>query len=206
MPFKREYNDIDVIIPRNEAKVFYEFFNEIGYRENKRFNSLYGDRRLIFINADNGIKLDVFFDRFEMSHKFDFKNRLNICSKTLPISDLLMTKLQIVNLNQKDISDILAIFLDHEFGNEPCQNIEDKYILKYTSNDWGIYRTFTVNLIKAMQYLPQLSIENDLKYKINGKILAFMREIEMGSKTIKWKIRSIIGERKRWYELVSDLY
>ena len=197
---------MDVIIPRNEVRVFNEFLNKIGYIENKRFNALYGDRRLIFMNAVTGIKIDVFFDRFEMSHKFDFKDRLGLCSKTLPISDLLMTKLQIVNINQKDIMDILVIFLDHGFGNDSCQNIEAKYIAKHASDDWGKYRTFTANLSKAMQYLPQIPIENKLKDIINGRISALMKEIDTEKKTIKWKIRSIIGERKRWYELVSDLY
>lgn len=166
---------------------------------------IYGNRRLIFIDLNNGRRVDVFFDQFEMSHRFDFRDRLFLCKPALPISDLLMTKLQIVNLNEKDIKDILLIFLDHEFGAEPCQNIEPKYINKYTSSDWGIYRTFTDNLTKASRYLDELPADKELKNVVNGKILTLINKIEKSPKSTKWKIRSVIGTRKRWYEDVSEL-
>ncbi|MGC8661610.1 MAG: hypothetical protein ACP5TZ_03800 [Nitrososphaeria archaeon] len=203
--FKREYDDIDVIGLRNELKAISEFFNGVGYKANQRFNAIYGNRRLIFINEDNGRRVDVFFNRFEMSHKFDFKDRLFLCKPTLPVSDLLMTKLQIANLNEKDIKDILVIFLDHEFGAEPCRNIEPKYINKYTCSDWGIYKTFTDNLTKVSHYLYELPADKELKEVVGGKILTFTHEIEKSPKSANWKIRNIIGTRKRWYDDVSDL-
>ncbi|MEM3262082.1 MAG: hypothetical protein QXW72_06875 [Conexivisphaerales archaeon] len=202
-PFKRDYNDIDVIGRKSESKAISEFFTDLGYRANQRFNALYGDRRLIFTNS--GKTVDLFFDDFVMSHKFNFSARLSLCKPALSISDLLITKLQIVNINEKDIIDLFAIFLDHEFGNEPCINIQVKYINRYTSSEWGIYRTFEDNLTKALNFLPKLSIKENLNDILKEKILAFMGDIEKSPKTAKWKIRNMIGTRKKWYYEVSEL-
>ncbi|MDG6927880.1 MAG: hypothetical protein JRN10_07310 [Nitrososphaerota archaeon] len=204
-PFKRGYKDIDVIGTGKELRAISDFFMERGYRANQRFNAQYGGRRLVFIDDANDRRVDVFLDRFEMAHKFDFRGRLLLCKPALPVSDLLMSKLQIVKMDENDVKDVLVIFLDHEIGTDPCRDIEIKYITAYTSSDWGIYRTFTDNLTRALQHLSTLSDYNDLKVTLDKKILAFASEMEKSPKTARWKIRSAIGTRKKWYEDVSDV-
>lgn len=189
----------------HESGAIAGLLNELGYKPLERFNALYGYNRLIFKNEKSGIKIDIFLDKFEMSHKFDFRSRVHLCKPSLPISDLLMSKLQIVNINEKDIKDTLVIFLDHEFGNDPCNNVEIKYINKYTSTNWGIYKTFTDNLKKILKFTPQIIIYDYHKEILSKKILFFSEELENPHKSITWKMRSIIGARKKWYEDVSNL-
>jgi hypothetical protein len=205
VPFNRTYNDIDMIGLSHESRAITGILNELGYKSLMRFNALYGYNRLIFKNEKNGIKIDIFLDKFEMSHRFDFRSRIHLCKPSVPISDLLMSKLQVVNINEKDIKDALVIFLDHEFGNDPCNNVETEYINKYTSTNWGLYKTFTDNLKKILKFTSQIKIYDYNKEVLNKKILFFSDELENSHKSIIWKMRSIIGARKKWYEDVSNL-
>jgi len=203
-PLSRDYGDIDVIGFSKQSREISALFKDLGYKPRERFNALYGFKRLIFNDLENMRRVDVFLDRFEMAHKFDFKDRINLCRNTLPVTDLLFTKLQIVKINEKDLKDIVAIFLDHEFGKEPCENIEPDYITRLTSEDWGVYRTFTGNLKKVLDYVSSLSLSEDKKENVKKKVESLLSEIEKKPKSMGWKLRAKVGESRKWYEDVEE--
>ena len=137
-----------------------------------------------------------------MCHKFDFRDRAGLEPKTITISDLLMTKLQIVEMNEKDIKDILVLLLDHDVAMEESPDkINASYLAKLCAEDWGIYRTFTMNLDRVPEFVQRLSLDGEQKARITGRAESIRKTIEGTPKSMVWKMRATVGDRKRWYEL-----
>jgi len=162
--------------------------------------------RQIYDNPENGITIDVFFDKLEMCHTIDFRNRLTIDYPTIPLAEILLSKMQIVKLTEKDVKDVIVLLLEHEVGDTDNDTINSKYISKVLSKDWGFYYTFTTNLKRIRDelitlYSDKLKEENvsEVKTKIN-KILV---NVEAAPKSIGWKLRSTIGTKKIWYREVE---
>jgi hypothetical protein len=114
----REYHDIDLFGLRKESEAIFSVFQDLHYSPNDRFNSLYNETRLQFIHKISGKNVDLFLDKFVMEHTLDFRERLMLDELTIPITDLLLTKLQIERLTEKDVKDIIAILEDHQMGHE----------------------------------------------------------------------------------------
>jgi hypothetical protein len=200
-PLSRRYVDIDVVGHRRDTAKINQLFRELGYKPRERFNALQASR-LIFNDIKNSRRVDVFLDVFEMCHKFDFKDRMGLEPKTIPVSDLLSTKLQIVEINEKDIKDILAMLLDHDLStDEASDKVNATYIAKLCAADWGMYRTFTTNLSRIAEYAARVGLDEDQRKRVTGRAETLKNSIESMPKTMGWKMRAAVGERKRWYEL-----
>jgi hypothetical protein len=200
-PLSRKYVDIDVVGHQKETAKIKKLFEELGYKPRERFNAIQGTR-LIFNDMKNARRVDVFLDVFQMCHRFDLKNRLDLGGKTIPVSDLLSTKLQIVEINEKDIKDILAMLLDHEvFAGDGADNIDSKYIAKLCAGDWGVYKTFTTNLGRLPEHAARIGLEEDQRKRCSSRAEDLRKAIEDEPKPMSWRMRAAVGERKRWYEL-----
>jgi len=200
-PFSRRYVDIDLFGRRKETAKINRLFKDLGYKPRERFNALHGSR-LIFNDMKNMRRVDVFLDVFQMCHKFDFRDRAGLEPKTITISDLLATKLQIVEMNEKDIKDILVLLLDHDVAMEETPDkINTSYLAKLCAEDWGIYRTFTMNLDRVPEFVQRLSLDAEQKARITGRAESIRKSIESAPKSMGWKMRARVGDRKRWYEL-----
>jgi len=137
-----------------------------------------------------------------MCHKFDFRNRLTIDDFAISISDLLMTKLQVVELTEKDIKDISAMLLDHEIGHtDEGKSINAKYIADICSKKWGVYKTFTDTLKSILTQLEKYGLEPQQEEIVRSRIKQLLDEIESAPKSMGWKSRATIGEKKIWYNL-----
>ena len=200
-PFSRRYVDIDLIGRRKETGKISQLFKDLGYKPRERFNALHGSR-LIFNDMKNMRRVDVFLDVFQMCHRFDFRDRVGLEPKTITISDLLSTKLQIVEMNEKDIKDILVMFLDHDVVlEEVADKINASYLAKLCADDWGIYRTFTMNLARVPEFIGRLQLDEEQKARIVGRTESLRKSIEGVPKSMGWRMRAAVGDRKRWYEL-----
>ncbi|MDG6988596.1 MAG: hypothetical protein JRN21_04635 [Nitrososphaerota archaeon] len=200
-PLGRRRVDIDVVGRRKEASKINQLFKELGYKPRERFNALQVTR-LIFNDLANARRVDIFLDVFEMSHKFDFRGRMGLDPDTLPLADLLSTKLQIVEINEKDMKDILAILLDHEITQDDAAGgINGAYIAKLCAEDWGVYKTFTTNLGVVLDHAAGLGVDEGQKGRASGQADRLRTMIEQAPKGMKWKMRAAVGEKKRWYEL-----
>src|ERR1700751_343516 len=82
-----------------------DYLESAGCEPDKRFNSLNGDRQMYF-TAPSGRPVDVMVDRLIMCHTLDFRSSFGNSSLTLDPADLLLSKLQIFELNAKDARDI----------------------------------------------------------------------------------------------------
>jgi hypothetical protein len=200
-PLSRHYVDIDVIAHKKDSARISQLFNELGYSPRERFNALQVTR-LIFNDLGNARRVDVFLDVFEMCHKFNFKNRIDLESQTLPIADLLSTKIQIVEINEKDMKDIMAMLLDHDLSMEDAPDkINASYMAKLCADDWGIYKTFTTNLAKIPEFADRVGLGEVQKKRVLEQAKNLTKAIEDAPKSMGWKMRAAVGERKRWYEL-----
>ena len=154
---------------------------------------------MLFWDTPHERQVDIFIDRMQMCHTIDFRSRLHLDSRTLPLADLLLTKLQIVEVNEKDLIDTMALFQDHEvLANDAGLN--SAYISRLTASDWGLYKTLTTNLQKARTF----ALERTFPEQIPARISALLEAIEAQPKSLSWKTRAMIGERVRWYELPEE--
>jgi len=200
-PLSRRYVDIDVIGHRKESAKISQLFRELGYAPRERFNA-FQVTRLIFNDLGNARRVDVFLDVFEMCHKFNFKNRIDLETKTLPIADLLSTKLQIIEINEKDMKDIMAMLLDHDLVAEDVHDkINAAHMASLCAEDWGIYKTFTMNLAKIPEFVNKVGLGEEQSRRVLEQAEKLTKAIEDAPKSMGWKMRAAVGERKRWYEL-----
>lgn len=201
-PLIRKIADIDVFGLSKQSKLIKKTFLDLSYIPAQQFNALHGKTRLMFFEPKNNVRRDVFLDTFAMCHKFDFRNRLAIDPFTISLADLLMTKLQVVEIEERDYKDLVCVLADHELANEDVSDkINAKYIAELCSGDWGIYRTFTQNLDKTLAYLKELNLDDSKKEGAEHRINGLKENIQKIPKSLQWKMRDRVGDKKIWYEL-----
>ena len=197
----RKVPDIDLITYRKDSRKLSEMFVELGLAPMKMFNALHGDKRMLFTDAELERQVDVFVETFEMCHKFDFRERMLLDDVTLPLADLLLTKLQIIEINEKDYKDITSLFMDHPLSEkDEKESINAAYIASLCSKDWGVWRTITRNLDWTRTFLKGIDIEPERKDLVMSRISSLLVRINKEPKIIGWKMRSKVGDRVIWYD------
>ena len=189
----REIADLDAATRGADARRLADTLRRRGYEPEARFNALHGNRRLIFHGPVG--KLDVFVDTFEMCHRIDLRSRLALDSPTLTVSDLLLTKLQVVELNAKDALDVFLLLEHHELLGGSGDHIDIEYFAHLTGDDWGLWRTMTNTLERVAELEPSVA----------SKSFALKEVLDEAPKSRGFKLRAKVGERKRWYELPEDM-
>jgi putative nucleotidyltransferase-like protein len=189
----RQLGDLDAVVRQEDARAIGATLRGRGYEPESRFNALHGDRRQIF-HGPKG-KLDVFVEVFEMCHRIALGRRLLLDSPTLTVSDLLLTKLQVVELNAKDAEDAAVLLRAHEFGHGEGDRVNLDYVTALAADDWGLWRTLTGTLERLEQLQP------DVAPKVRG----LRHELDEAPKTRRFRLRARVGERKRWYELPDEV-
>ena len=198
---KRDYLDLDFMGYSKQSREISRLFKDLGYVPREMFNARMGYQRLIFNDLEHHRRVDIFLDVFEMCHKFNFKKRLEVDRYTLPLADMLATKLQIIQINEKDRKDLLSLFTDHDLGPTDGEAINSPYIARLCSDDWGIYKTFTVNLDNLLSSLSGREMAPDQEELLRSRIGRLRNEIELAPKSLSWKLRARVGDKVRWYEL-----
>ena len=200
-PLKRRYGDLDFAISKKHRKGVLDLFPALGYEANDRFNLMNGDRRLYFYDAGNSRQVDIFIDVFKMSHVIDLRGRLEDDGPCASPADLLLSKLQIYEVNRKDLVDVIALVLDHPIGPGPDE-IDVGYIAKLVANDWGFYRTVQLNIEKLLHTLGELEVDGAV---VRNRMTELWLVVEREPKPIKWKLRAQVGDRMQWYELPEEV-
>ncbi len=202
---EREYADIDLMGLRKQSREIKVLFSELAYTPREIFNALQGDRRLIFNDLENQRRVDVFLDVFEMCHRFDFRDRLLLDKNTISLSDLLATKLQVVQMTAREYKDVIALVHDHQVGDSDApETINGRYVSQLCAANWGIYKTFTNNISNIMLALSQYDLDTQYHELVKDRLQKLLNTIEVSPKTTAWKIRARVGEKVRWYELPEE--
>jgi hypothetical protein len=204
---QRSYADIDIVIGRREGRAAKTAMLELGYVPNDRFNSLRGDRRLLYYDTANGRQLDVFVGTFAMCHTLDLSGRLAVLPDTLGIADLVLTKLQIVEINTKDLVDAAQLLRNHQLGRGDEAGRDElslDRLCAVTSADWGWYTTLSDNLATLAAFAQDALAEPD-RTAVTGRARAIQAAIDGPSKSLRWKARARIGRHAPWYEIPEEV-
>jgi hypothetical protein len=202
----RVFTDIDFAGYSKHYKDIARFLTELGYEEDKMVTRLFGDFRLVFHEEKFGRHIDVFLDKLDFCHVLPLKGRLEVDKPTIPLAELVVEKMQIVQINEKDVIDTIMLFREHRVGDKDKEMINGKLIAQLTSDDWGLWRTLTGNLDLTESKLagyPQLT-EDDRRV-VKENIQELRTWIDSAPKTLKWRSRAVIGEKKKWYKDVEEL-
>ena len=199
----RELTDLDFIGYKRQRSDIIKMFKELGYTLDKEMLIL--AERLKFHSPSNGPDIDVFLDELRMCHTILFKDRLKLDSPTIPLTDLLLEKMQIVQINEKDIKDTIVLLREHAIGTGEPETIDSNYLSKLLANDWGFYYTVTTNLRKVVEFLPTYSALSDTDRKdVASKIELLLTKLDSAPKSTKWKFRASVGTKRKWYEDVEE--
>lgn len=203
---KRVFTDIDLAARSEEGEKIREIFKALGYQEDMEVRVLYGAGRLVF-NHPSGLHCDVFLDCLDFCHVIPLRDRLGVDFPTIPLAELFMEKMQIVKINEKDIIDTIMLIREHEIGEDDIEMINVKLIARRCAQDWGLWKTITMNLDKVSQKLEQYrtQLAGEDYEDVTQKIATIRRYIEKEPKSLAWKMRSKIGERVKWYKEVDEL-
>lgn len=201
----RAYHDIDLFGLSKENQRIALALSKVGYTPNDEYNFLYSETRLQFIDKKRQKNIDVFLDKFRMGHTLDFRRRLTLDNLTIPITDLLLTKLQVVQFAAKDVKDIIAIVEDHHIAHsEGSEVLNIDRIADECSKDWGLYKTITQNLATVDQLVRQEEFgvvdDRELVLRLN----TIRDSIMSRKKSFRWKLRALVGTRVKWYNVVEE--
>lgn len=203
----RQLSDVDFAGYNSERAIIDKMMREFGYSDQPMVTALFGHQRMIWDNASNSLHVDIFFDKLEMNHTIPFTGRLEIEEMTIPLVDMLLEKMQIVHLNEKDIIDTIMLLREHTVGNGTApETLDARYLAKVLSNEWGFYYTVTTNLKKVedrLKFYPELTEED--RVDVSGKTQNLLSILEKAPKTLAWKLRARVGLNTKWYKDVEDV-
>ena len=154
----------------------------------------------------NGVHIDVFYEKLDFCHTIPLEDKLQIERPTLPLAELLLGKLQIVKINEKDLADMIALLLEHKLGDQDEDTINSARIAKLCAEDWGLWRTTTMNLEKLVRFASSHSkLDSDQKAHLVAQVDALHRRLNSEPKSLAWRLRARIGERVKWYNDVEEV-
>jgi hypothetical protein len=210
---RRTEVDLDFVTTSRDRTAFYKLLETEGYTADRQHNALFGRKQGYFMDAPRKRPVDVLIDTLEMCHRLDFSDRLALSTPTLPLADLLLTKLQVVKINRKDVLDALVLLAEHPLGSDDGAVDSDlgmgavnvPRIVAITSNDWGWWRTVTGNLDKVAQYLDvelkdgDLDVGREVRFDPRPQVNALRAAIDAAPKSTRWRLRARVGDRMPWY-------
>jgi hypothetical protein len=133
--------------------------------------------------------------------------RLRTHPVTIPLAELFLSKAQIVELNRKDAFDIISLLLNNDMGNEQEGKIGLDRIASLCAEDWGLYKTTTINLQRVEDLLlnENLGLSAEERERVLQRVRQATAVLESTPKSVAWKMRNAVGTRVRWYAEVEEV-
>ena len=207
-PLRRAYQDIDFVSLSRCAHEIGALFGELGYEPEPEFNLLHGQRRLFFSQPGTGAEADVFLDRIEMCHALDLRDRLDAVADTLSPADLLLSKLQVVQTNLKDLKDVVALLADHPLGQGEPGAVDLGRVDELCTSNWPWWKTVTTVAGHARGYAAKIAAAaggEGPAAVARERLDQLLEHLERAPKSRRWRLRARVGDRVRWYELPEDV-
>ena len=202
----RHYTDIDFAAYGRDADRIRSMLADAGYIDDPHVYVGSEGSRLVAEHPGNGMHIDVFLDKLEFCHTVPWKARLELDPETIPLAELLLQKMQIVEINEKDLIDTITLLLEFPLGGSDDDTINIERVAELCAKDWGWWRTLTMNLDKVRrmaEHYDQLSDEETRR--VGEQVAAALERIDAEPKSMSWKLRAKVGDRKKWYRDVGEL-
>jgi hypothetical protein len=201
----RAYTDIDFAAYQRQTKEIRVLMAGLGYRENQEVFIISEGNRAIFERPEISLHIDVFYEKLDFCHVINWKDRLEVDNPSIPLAEMLLEKMQIVQINEKDVIDTVMLLLEHPLGEDDKETINIKRVAVLCSADWGLWRTTTMNLDKVRQLAQSYQqLTGKQKELIVTQVNAALGWINQEPKSIAWRLRARVGDRVKWYKDVDD--
>jgi hypothetical protein len=201
----RPYADIDLVCGRKAGRDTARFLVASGYEASDRFNAMNGSERMIFYDRPNSRHIDLFVGGFRMCHALPLADRLEQDSPTLPLAELLLTKLQVVQMNAKDTNDIIALLLDHNVDENDDDTVNSAYVAELLARDWGLWRTSLGSLERVREAVGESALTAVEQGRVLQRAERLWERVEREPKGLRWRSRARIGDSKRWYDEPDEI-
>jgi hypothetical protein len=200
----RDYHDIDVCARARDARKMDAAMATLGLEPHKHFNAMNYGRQMMYSNPATGLHVDVFLDVLRMCQELALAGRLAVDDHpSLPVADLALSKLQIVELTRKDKTDLLALLLDHGLTPGDDAGLNVTRVTDLCRANWGWWQSSRVTLGACRDQAAD-GLAPDARDLASGRIDALLEAIDAAPKSVKWKARARIGTRAKWYELPEE--
>jgi len=201
----RQLTDLDFMTYTKYTRDVRKLFADLNYVLDEAIARIAENRDIFHDNYNNRIA-DVFYDKLDMCHTINFKGRLEVDHPTIPLADIVLEKLQIVKLNEKDVKDLIVLFNEHPVGETDKDTINAKYIAKLLAKDWGFWYTATTNLKRLRdEFIGMYKLPEDIVKRVKNRVNELLDYIDKEPKTMKWKMRAKIGTSRKWYKEVEEV-
>jgi hypothetical protein len=201
-PLARSYRDFDLAVRAKGGPAASRVIEEAGLVPDRHFNALHGARRMIFA-APEGYGVDLLIGRFEMAHAIPIEDGFGEDATTIAAADLLLTKLQIVEIEAKDLGDAAALVLDLPPGSGPGSIDVDRFVAPL-AEDWGLYHTVELNVPKLRSFAAS-TLPAERADVVAERLDALALAMEAAAKSLRWRLRARVGERVVWYETPEEV-
>jgi hypothetical protein len=202
----RAYTDIDFAAYGKQTKAIQELMARLGYVDNQEVFIVSGGSRSIFDRAEIGLHIDIFWEKLDFCHVIRWAGRLEVDSPSIPLAELVLEKMQIVQINEKDIIDTIMLLLEHPLGDGDKETINIKRIAELCAAEWGLWRTMTMNLDKVRQMTQSYDqLTTEQKATVDSQVQKALARIEAEPKPMAWRLRARVGDRVKWYKEVDEV-
>jgi len=209
------FTDLDLAGYRKQRGEITKFLRDLEFKPALQVNAMFGNKRLIYYHPQNKYHIDIFLNKLEFSHDVDFgekpgSGRLELDYPTISPTDIVLEKLQIHEINRKDLIDLIALFIVHDVREQVETNVVDGgYIAKLLSDEWGFWYDATTNLGKVKSLLEELTAQGKLmttQHQITlDRIDKLQSIITNAPKTRDWEKRAKVGTGKPWFRQVEEV-
>jgi hypothetical protein len=222
----RPAKDIDLVVPERQRKGMRRYLESRGYVADRDLLVAMEGTRYSFRHPRHGTEIDVFVERLEFCHTIDVGKRLGLHPVTLSVEDLMLAKLQIVEMTTTDVMDVAVLLKAHQVaggraGGADPEVINSGYVAGLLAADWGFHHTATRNLRRIAGIAEGTP---DGREGVNGPgvsdrgapggeisfdgvpeaAASLLAAIDAAPKSLAWRLRDKIGERRQWWQDVND--
>lgn len=201
-------HDMDFVTYAKYRPLTKKLFTDLGYEPyiSLMLTGATGRHRQIFNDKEGNKAIDVFLGKLEMCHVIDYTDRLEVDTPTVPLAELLLQKLQIVQTNEKDIQDTIILLVEHDVGNSDKDEINEEQVAKVLANDWGFYHTVTTKFKEVKEFLNKYeTLSKQDRQLVAERIDKLQEKIEKEPKSFQWRMRAKVGPSVKWYNVVEEV-
>ncbi len=200
-------HDMDFVTYKKFRPLTKKLFMDLGYEPyvSMALTGATGRHRQIFNDKDGEKAIDVFLGVLEMCHDIDYEGRLEVDSPTVPLAELLLQKVQIVQTNEKDVQDSIILLLEHDIGKGDKEEINEDHIAKVLAGDWGFYYTVNTKLGEIKGLLDRYDLSKQERALVTERLDKLQKRIEKEPKGFQWNMRAKVGPSVKWYRVVEEV-
>jgi hypothetical protein len=207
----RILTDLDFMGYQRELRDVERMFSDLGYQVlggRGVTMDVWVGRRIFHDPSGGRRRVDVFLDKLDFCHPIELTGRLELHDVTIPLTDILLEKLQIVEINEKDLKDLVVLFLEHPVADHHGDTVFDgSYVVELLSKEWGFYYTVSLNLDRVRRYMTTIpELTEGQRALVEERIDHLWAKVEAAPKGMKWKLRARVGPSRRWYNEVGEGY